>query len=96
MPEINEIKSRIEPIAKAYGIKRVFLFGSYAKGKATPTSDIDILIEKGAPLSLLGLSGFRNDLQDEFGLSVDLVTTAGISDDFKELIDGTEVLVYEN
>ncbi len=29
MPEINEIKSRIEPIAKAYGIKRVLLFGSY-------------------------------------------------------------------
>ena len=30
---IDEIKAIVEPIAKSYGVKRVFLFGSYARGK---------------------------------------------------------------
>ena len=38
---IDEIKSTIRPIAESYGVERIFLFGSYARGEATPTSDID-------------------------------------------------------
>ena len=29
---IEEIKNRISPIAMRYGVERVYLFGSYAKG----------------------------------------------------------------
>lgn len=34
MPDINEIKEIIIPIAHSYGVKRLYLFGSYAKGTA--------------------------------------------------------------
>ncbi|MBQ7564934.1 MAG: nucleotidyltransferase domain-containing protein [Lachnospiraceae bacterium] len=47
MQSINRIKEAVEPIAKEYGVKRVFLFGSYAKGTATESSDVDLLIEIG-------------------------------------------------
>ena len=43
---INEIKHIIIPIAKKYGIASISLFGSYAKGKATPDSDIDFIMDK--------------------------------------------------
>lgn len=95
MPDILEIKKIIQPIASQYGVKKVFLIGSYAQGTATPNSDIDLLIEKGEPLSLLKLAGLRQSFQDELNLSVDLLTTSSIEEDFRKEIAGTEVLLYE-
>lgn len=50
---IARLKKVITPIARAYGVKRLYLFGSYAKGNANENSDVDLLIEKGKPMSLL-------------------------------------------
>ena len=83
MPDINEIKKIVVPIAYSYGVKRVYLFGSYAKGTANEKSDVD------------KLSGMRQMFQEALNLSVDLVTTAGIADDFRKEIAGTEILLYE-
>ena len=60
MPDISEIKKIVVPIAYSYGIKRLYLFGSYAKGTASEKSDVDLLVEKGKPMSLLKLSGMRD------------------------------------
>lgn len=95
MPDINEIKKKVAPIAYSYGVKRLYLFGSYAKGTANEKSDVDLLVEKGKPMSLLKLSGMRQMIQDALDLSVDLVTTVGIEDDFRKEIAGTEILLYE-
>ena len=96
MPDINEIKKIVVPIAYSYGVKRLYLFGSYAKGTANEKSDIDLLVEKGKPMSLLKLSGMRQMVQEALNLSVDLVTTTGIKDDFRKEIAGTEILLYED
>ncbi len=37
---IDEIKNKTIPIAKAYGISRMSLFGSYARGEAKENSDV--------------------------------------------------------
>lgn len=95
MPDIITIKNAVTPIAKQYGLKRIYLFGSYAKGTANENSDIDLLIEKGKSLSLLMLSGFRQDVEETLNLSVDVVTTSGIEEAFHNEIKGTEVLLYE-
>ena len=95
MPDINEIQKAIIPIAHFYGVKKLYLFGSYAKGTANEGSDIDLLIEKGKPMSLLKLSGMRQKVQEALNLSVDLLTTTGIGDDFRNEIAGTEILLYE-
>ena len=42
---IYEIQQRIAPVAKQYGVKAVFLFGSYARGEAREDSDIFSLWE---------------------------------------------------
>ena len=95
MPDISEIKKIVVPIAYSYGVKRLYLFGSYAKGTTNEKSDIDLLVEKGKPMSLLKLSGMRQMVQEALNLSVDLVTTTGIKDDFRKEIAGTEILLYE-
>ena len=96
MKDINTIRELSVPIAKQYGVKRLYLFGSYAKGEATEKSDVDILIEKGMPMPLLKLSGMRQSLMEALNLPVDLVTTAGIETQFEQAIADTEVLLYED
>lgn len=95
MPSISQIRQAVTPIAQKYGLKRMYLFGSYAKGTATSDSDVDLLIEKGLPLSLLKMSGLRQDAIDALGLDVDLVSLSGIDEVFWNEIRGTEVLLYE-
>ena len=59
---------------KAAGIVHVHLFGSTARGEATPASDIDLLIDFAEPntLTLLTLSRFQNELTDLLGQTVDI------------------------
>ncbi len=44
MVDISTIQSAVAPIARDYGIKRIYLFGSYAKGTENEDSDIDIAV----------------------------------------------------
>ena len=91
---IEEIKSKITDTARQYGIEKVYLFGSYASGKAGIESDIDLCIEKGKIRTLFELSGFRQDLEETLGNRVDVVTTAGLSDNFKQQIEKDMILIY--
>lgn len=95
MPDISEIQRAVAPIAYFYGVKKLYLFGSYAKGNASEKSDIDLLVEKGQPMSLLKLSGMRQMVEEALNVPVDLVTTTGIEDDFRQQIAGAEILLYE-
>ena len=88
MPEIDTIKAMIRPLAIEYGLKRIYLFGSFAKGTANEDSDIDLLIEKGKPMSLLKLSGFRQDVEEKMKRSVDVVTTKQEFIDLQTTVDG--------
>jgi len=36
------MKAKLKKILKKYGVKAVYIFGSFVKGKKTPLSDIDI------------------------------------------------------
>ena len=93
---IEEIKAKAIPIAKKYGVKRLSLFGSYARGEADAQSDLDFIYDKGngKVQTTLDYIGFVFDLEDEFGCHVDLISS-GISDkNFLSAIQKEEVLLY--
>ncbi len=93
--DIETIRAKSIPIAKKYGVKRMSLFGSYARGEADDKSDVDFIIDRGKIRGMIQYFGFVYDLEDEFGCHVDVVTT-GISDkDFLSAIKEDEVLLYE-
>ncbi len=92
---IAEIKGRILPIARKYGVERVYLFGSYAKGCATADSDIDLRIDKGKLRGLFALSGMRLDICGALDKEVDLLTTNSLEKDFLDKIQCDEVIIYE-
>lgn len=92
---IAEIKGRILPIARKYGVERIYLFGSYAKGCATADSDIDLRIDKGKLRGLFALSGMRLDICGALDKEVDLLTTNSLEKDFLDKIQRDEVIIYE-
>lgn len=91
---IQEIKATVQPIAEHYGLERVCLFGSYARGEATPESDIDLRVDKGKLKGMFALSSLYSDLEAALDTKIDLLTTASLDEDFLQEIAQEEVLVY--
>lgn len=91
MAEIRDVVSRL---AAQYGAKRVYLFGSYARGDMTSGSDIDLRIDKGT-IRGLEMAGLLVDLEDALGIPVDLIPTGSLDDSFLAAIRDDEVLLYE-
>ncbi len=93
---IDELRQIIAPIAREHGVESVSLFGSYSKGTASTSSDVDLKIEKGQLRSLFQLSGFRLAVEDALKLPVDLVTSEASDRVFLGTISRDEVLLYRN
>ena len=91
---LEEIKHRSVPVAQKYGVKRLGLFGSYARGEATQESDVDLRIDKGT-IRGLRFAGLLGDLEDALGKHVDLISTGGMDEAFRRSIAREEVLLYE-
>ena len=71
---IKQIKDRIKPVIEKYGIKDVYLFGSYARGEANRDSDVDIYCDSGNTESLFDEVGLKQDFEEALGKKVDVVT----------------------
>ncbi|MCK4646805.1 MAG: nucleotidyltransferase family protein [Candidatus Aminicenantes bacterium] len=71
---IPEIKNRIIPVLKKYGIKKAALFGSIVKGENTKDSDIDILVEMPETATLLESASLKIELEEILKKNVDVLT----------------------
>lgn len=95
MSEQERISRIVAPIAEKYGVNRVYMFGSRARGEQNSDSDYDFLISKGSLESLLGYVAFVNELEEVFGTHVDVVTDTSSDQDFVSSISKDTVLLYE-
>jgi len=93
---IDEVKNKISPILRAYGIKKASVFGSVARGDDRPDSDIDLLIELGpGPMGLIEYIGLKYKLEDSLGKDVDLVTEGNINKHMESYIRPELKEIYE-
>ena len=91
---LDEIKQIVYELAAQYSAKRVYLFGSCARGDMTDSSDIDLRIDKGN-IKGFQLAGLLLDLEDSLGRPVDLIPTTSLDQRFLDSIRDDEVLLYE-
>ncbi len=91
---INEMKQIIAPIAERYGVERIYLFGSRARGDNRPDSDIDLRIDKGQ-VKGFAFGGLYEDLAEALQTDLDLLTTGSLEEDFLQRIKPEEVLLYD-
>ena len=93
---VNEIRDIVNPIASRYGIERIFLFGSYARGEAKEESDIDLRVDTGKLRGLFALGGLYADLEERLGKKLDLLTTRILDSRFLARIAKEEIQIYGN
>lgn len=77
--EIREVLSRQkQSICENYQITEIGIFGSYARGEQTETSDVDVLVDYETAPTFITLVQLRDYLSELFGLKVDIVTKNGL------------------
>ena len=93
---IIEILRSHAPELQAEGLVHLRLFGSAARGEATPHSDIDLLADfnPGARISLLTLSGLRLRLSDLLETEVDLSTATALKEPVRTRVNQEAVSVF--
>ena len=78
MNVIEILRSHESEIRKRFYVKRIGVFGSFARGEQKDTSDVDILVEFEKPTfdNFMNLAFFLEDL---FQRKVDLITPNSLS-----------------
>lgn len=72
---LDEIREKIAPIAQKYNIKTVWVFGSYARGEATETSDVDLVVDLGeCPLKGVYVYRIFDEMEAALGLKTDIIS----------------------
>ena len=74
---IETLRAHKEAIRERYSVRRIGVFGSYARGEQKTTSNIDVLVEFGKPTfdNFMDLAFYLEEL---FGRRVDLLTPEGV------------------
>lgn len=84
--DIEKQLRALKPVlAEKYKVKEIGLFGSYAEGKQSDSSDIDILIDLQEPLGW-GFFELKEYLETQLNRPVDLVTRNALKKQLKDKI----------
>ena len=69
---LTDLQDMIMPVIKRYKAEHAILFGSYARGEATITSDIDLMIIGGTAFDPTDIFAIAEDLHQLSGKNVDV------------------------
>jgi predicted nucleotidyltransferase len=75
LEEIKKVKQQLYEIASRHGIRKVYVFGSVARGESNDVSDVDFLIEMESDASAFGVGAFQYEAQQLLGTHIDVVPT---------------------
>lgn len=88
-PTLDELRAKRDAIlslTERYGASNVRVFGSVARGDATPESDVDLLVMFRSGTSLYDLSNLWQDLRELLGREINLLSERGLRERFKQRI----------
>ncbi len=91
----EELSRIVGGIAAEYGMRRVYLFGSRARGDNRSDSDYDFCVLTDDGCTLFTLGGFFSDLKDALGTEIDVVCEDALRDDFSREVLKDRRLLYE-
>lgn len=86
-------REHILQIAAQHGAHNVRVFGSVARGEASSSSDIDLLVEMDNGRSLLDLIELSQELEAFLDRKVDILTDEGLSPYLEERIHAEAILL---
>lgn len=87
LDELRILAPTLRALASAHGGLDLDVFGSVARGVASPSSDLDLLVEFPASPSLEQFMDLKLALEDLLKIRVDLVTRNGLRAELREQIE---------
>jgi predicted nucleotidyltransferase len=86
----------LEQVCRRYGVKRLSMFGSAARGEVRPESDVDFMVEfePGVRVGVIRFESLAGELETLVGRRVDLVTERGLKPWVRPSVLNHAVLVY--
>jgi predicted nucleotidyltransferase len=76
-----------------FGVTRLALFGSTARGTAREGSDVDVLVAFDGPATSARYFGVQFELEDLLGCPVDLVTHKGLRAELRPYVEREAVQI---
>lgn len=73
-------------IARKHGAQKIRVFGSFSENRDTAASDLDLLIKLEKGRDLLDLIAFKQELEEQIGRKVDVVTEKSLSPHLRDAI----------
>ena len=87
-PQVLDVLAEHKPVlTERYGVTRLALFGSVARGNSGANSDIDVLVAFDGPSTSQRYFGVLFYLEDLFGRSIDLVTEKALRAELRPHIE---------
>lgn len=85
MRHVDVSPEQLEAFCRRWRVRELAVFGSVLRADFRPDSDVDLLVgfEAGASWSTFDLVVMRDELEDLFGRSVDLVEKDGLRNPFR-------------
>jgi predicted nucleotidyltransferase len=78
---LNELRAHRDEILKLgerFGVRNIRVFGSVARGEATPDSDLDLLVDVDRGHGYIDMAGFALGVEDRFGVFTQVATPKGL------------------
>ena len=79
-------RQEILRLAAKHGAQNVRVFGSVARGEASPHSDVDFLVDAGPKRTAFFPGGLLADLEELLGCNVDVVTEKALDPSIRERV----------
>jgi uncharacterized protein len=80
-------------LAQRFGVRRLALFGSLARGTARDDSDVDILVGFGEPPAPSDFFGVQFYIEDLLGRPVDLVTETALRPQLRPYVERDAIAI---
>lgn len=80
-------------LAQRFGVTRLALFGSAARGTAGPDSDVDLLVAFDGPATSARYFGVQFYLEDLLQRPIDLVTESALRPQFRPYVERDAIVV---
>lgn len=78
LSELRAHRDAIVKLGERFGIRNIRVFGSVARGEATPESDLDLLVDVDRGHGYIDMAGFALGVEDELGVFTQVATPGGL------------------
>ena len=97
--KIQDLKDKVIPVLLPYGVKRIALFGSVARGQETPESDVDLLVTfeepRPRPIGLFTWVHLERELSERLKRPVEMGTDKSLRPHLRPEVERDLIVLYE-